>query len=451
MKPLLTLTLLCLALPAAALPVPEVRISLPEVVSAAVDHSPRLKALRDDVSAAKASAMSVRSALYPRVTFESSGRYQAEVSEMKLSLPGVNRTVNMGDNWNMSLGPSAYYTLYDKGESRLNFSGSEALVRAKERELESARRSVLLSARMAYFDFMLALEQTVLLSDSLRLAQDQYEDIRLKARAGVSSRQDELRAHQEALSRQIELRQARAGLSESVRALSALCGKWDWPDPSLALDLRVKGREPRGVEPASLYLSADTSSSALGEMKLSGSGIEGNPALLSLAESAEALRFASRSLAAGLWPKAQLGFRSSLEYPNGPVLNSYWQNALSLSVSIPLFESGRTEEKSREQEMKALSADETRRQQEDNLRRDWLKARDRLASLRSQLELNALNVSESSEIARLVYSSYKAGQSTFLEVQSANLKVLQAQFQQANNDISILLQTAVLASVEGER
>ena len=84
------------------------------------------------------------------------------------------------------------------------------------------------------------------------------------------------------------------------------------------------------------------------------------------------------------------------------------------------------------------------------MRRDWLKARDSLLSLRAQRELDAVSVRESGELARLTYESYRAGRSTLIEVQSANLRQMEAAVLAARTNAQILLQLAVLRDLSEE-
>ena len=47
----------------------------------------------------------------------------------------------------------------------------------------------------------------------------------------------------------------------------------------------------------------------------------------------------------------------------------------------------------------------------------------------------------------MTYESYQAGRSTFLEVQSANLRVLEINVASARNDAQLLIQLAILDSL----
>ena len=97
-----------------------------------------------------------------------------------------------------------------------------------------------------------------------------------------------------------------------------------------------------------------------------------------------------------------------------------------------------------EQESLARAARERRRQGEEDLRRDWAKARDRWAGAREETDLNRAAIEERTEVARLTYDAYRAGRTPFLEVQSANLQLLDAQTALARSRLAELSQLAVM-------
>ena len=61
--------------------------------------------------------------------------------------------------------------------------------------------------------------------------------------------------------------------------------------------------------------------------------------------------------------------------------------------------------------------------------------------------INIDAVDDADEAARLAYEAYKAGAGTWLEVESANLKALQAKTTLASANAEILLKLAVLDSL----
>ncbi|MDD2772167.1 MAG: TolC family protein [Elusimicrobiales bacterium] len=423
-------------------------LALSDCQTSAMNLSPQIKSALAEAAAARDAAENVKAALFPRVALEGALRYTGVIPQINLATPAGTINKQLGDNWNYSIGPSAYWTLFDNNGSRAAWESARKTAAAKAEDLENARRQVTLSARLAYFQVQLALEQTYLLGDQLKLAISQHEDISLNARAGTKSRLDELMSNQEVLARRRELLQARAELSGALRELAAITGREDPFDPSLALDARMNYAEYGGIEPPTALVSAEPAASLLSDMEKYSALMPDleSPSLHSLEMMAQSYRAAAESFRADKSPRVLLSARSSLDYPNGPSLYSYGQNTAGISVSLPLFENGRSDARSREQQNRAQSADERRQELARGIRRDFFKAHDAFSALKLQQDINTEAVKEASEAAALTYSAYKAGRSTWLEVQDANLRVLAAKSQSANTDAQMLIQLALMAS-----
>jgi len=76
--------------------------------------------------------------------------------------------------------------------------------------------------------------------------------------------------------------------------------------------------------------------------------------------------------------------------------------------------------------------------------RDWQKSKDQLSGLKVQKGIQQESILEMDEIAKMVYDSYKAGRTNYLEVQSANFRALETKVQAVVTDIKILMQCALL-------
>ena len=297
------------------------------------------------------------------------------------------------------------------------------------------------------------MEQVRLLAESLRLAQFQYADIQRRVRAGASSRLDGLSAHQDVLTRLAQLRQVRADLAGSLRELANLTGVALPEGDLLPLDAATAKDLPADVEPATLVPLLDATALSQKALAAASGGNPGprHPQLESLADSAESARRAADGARAGHWPKFQVSARSSLDYPNGPILERINQKTVGVTASLSIFEFDRIARETRVQEAQARSLDERRAQTEEDLRREWSRARDQWAALDAQRTIFRRRAAEAEELSRLVYESYKAGQSRYLDVQSANLRVLEAEVQSVRADFQILSQLALLADLsEGE-
>ncbi|MFA6318037.1 MAG: TolC family protein [Elusimicrobiota bacterium] len=445
---------------------PQLKLTLAEAVSSALADSPALRAAEADWAAAVSRGKSRWGVLWPRLSAEASYRFVSAVPELSV-LPG--RSQSLGDHHNASVGPTLDWTLWDQGARRGAWLSAIAGADARSQDLRAARRQVRLRTRLAYFQAQLAVESVRLLGDSLKLAQSQYGDVEKRREAGASSRLDSLQAHQEVLQRLRQFRQARSDLAACLRDLFSLTGRDPGIDLSLPLDGRMlpapgvagagvplpAAREsglPADIEPASAAVFLDELEASLKELGPveNWSLDETHPGVAALRDAARSSKLAASGARAGLWPRLGLMARTSLEYPNGPVLEDFHQNTVGVSASMPLFEFNRTRKEAQSLDLQARAAEERAEGARRDLSRDWQKAKDQLLGLRAQKELCVKASAEAKEAAGLTYESYKAGRVTFIEVQSSNLRELEALVQTARTDAGALVQLAAMASLSSK-
>ena len=423
----------------------QLRIGLDTALEAAQHNSAVLQAVEADRQAAEKRAASRQSPLWPRLTLDASYKYISEIPALTVA----GRSQPLGANDNYSLGPTLNWTLWDQGSLREAWRSAQAVSRARDADLKATGLQIRLKLRLAYAQAQLALEAVRSLGDSLRLAQSQHADIGKRLRAGAASRTDELSAHQDVLERRRQYRQARADLAGALRELYALTGEEPAADLSLPLDASAAAGLPADVEPPSVIVALDVPEDSMKSLAAAEDWPQDldPPALRAWAALAESSRRAARSARAGLWPSLQLSARTSADYPNGPILETINQNIVGVFASLPLFENGRTRRQTAELEAQAAAGDWRREGARRDMVRDWLKAKDQLAGLKAQREINRQAASEALELSRLTYESYKAGRATYLEVQSANLRELEARVQCARTDTQLVMQLSVLASL----
>jgi outer membrane protein TolC len=174
------------------------------------------------------------------------------------------------------------------------------------------------------------------------------------------------------------------------------------------------------------------------------------PQLRTYAYMADSSRSAANAIHSELLPKITLSAQAGYENPDGPILQTVQQNIISLSASMPLFDWGQIVNDSDSKQKQAEVYEQNWSQARTDLWRDWNKAKDQLSSLRDQEKLNDEAVSETTDLARLTYKSYKAGTVRFLEVQTANLQALDAKIQSVSNNVQLLMQLSVLSSLSGK-
>ena len=428
--------------------IPVVALNLQETESAALENSHRLKAVQADYLSAEKKAESEHSRLLPKILLEGNYRYYTTVSDIKIPIPGLG-SIKLGDENNYSIGPSLYWTIWDKNASRNSYQSFKALADSRKMERDIVERQVLLAARSAFFQAGLAKEEVTLLSDALNLAQFQYQDIRINVKAGTKSRMDEISAHQEVLIKMRELRQARADLSAALNELSAITGISYAEDIRLPMDASFKKGLPKDITLPTLYVSMepeDALTAKFGKFKDS-KFWENHPDIEMYEKLAASAELLSKSASSGLWPKFTLSARSSIDYPNGPIIETINQNTAGVNLTWPIYEGNFSRARAEESKLQRETQENLKEQKEVDLKRDWQRLRLELSNLYEQTALNDTSVKEARELSGMVYKSYKIGSTNFLEVENANFKLLEAEIHSAKTKFLILVNLATLASL----
>jgi outer membrane protein TolC len=448
-KLLFILLLTAVSLSAADIPAYILRLSDQEGL--AVSSSKKLSAAEHDAAAANFRAKVQNAQTLPRLTLEGSYSYVTTVPELALPLPGGLKE-RLGDNPNYSVGPIVRWTLFDKGSLSDSYLSALSAARSKEFEAEGVRRQILLSVRSAYFQLALAGEQIVLYADALKLSQNQYKDISVQVRAGNKSRKDELSAHQDVLTRREQLSQAQADMAAALRDLSALTGVAYSSTTFIPVDTRLIDNFPAEAIQPTISVATDPLDTLLTKFDgFRGSHVwENHPDLQSLSELAESARLAAKSTRENLWPRLQVSAKSSIDYPNGPVIESFNQNTFGAALTFPLFEAGSTKNRSNDSLEQEQAARLREGQQKTDFTRDWDKTLDQLVNLDQQRRLSEEASIEAGELARITFQSYKSGGATYLEVQNANYGELGSKIQVARIKAQTLMNLAVLASLAQE-
>ena len=397
---------------------------LQEAEKLALGHSHRLRAAAAEQKAFEERAYAQRAQLYPKLTLEGSYRYVTNIPEIAPAMPGAS-PVRLGDNPNYSIGPALSWTAWDFGGNENSYRSASAFAEAKKNDAGAVELQVLFGLRSAYFRVALSKEQVTLYSDALKLANSQYEDINLNVSAGTKSLADKLKSHQEVIGRTRQLRQAEADLEIALRDLSA-----------------AAGNDCSGVELESINSLLERFE------RYSGSKLnERHPALLSYMKSAESLEYSKRATGSLGLPKILVSAKTSLDYPNGPQLENINQNTFGAALSWPFFDSGASRSRSDELENAKQASLRRGEQALSDMRRDWDNTMSRLLSLKAQDELNKISVRETGQLAQITYKAYRTGSVSFIEVETANFKSLEARMQAAKTKVEILMNLAALAGM----
>ncbi|HXT00057.1 MAG TPA: TolC family protein [Elusimicrobiota bacterium] len=443
----LALAAVLLAAGPAAAEAPRFELSMADAEAAARAHALDVKAAAEDSASAGASADAAFAPLLPRLTLDGSYRYQTEVPELAI-VPG-KPPQEFGSNRAESIGPTLTWTLWDEGALRKTWRAQQAAARSRDEQLRLVQTQATQAARLAYVQVQLGRERVRLLADSVLVASAQYADIEKRRRAGAASRIDSLSSHQTELQRRKDFLSAQSDLAAALRELLRLTALGSGLDAARPIDVRVS-TVPAGLPEPTIRLAldslADTPSALAAAESEAGAG-DSHPAALVYARQADAARLTAGAAAAGEWPKVQVSGSIYYEYPNGPVNEYVTQKSAGVSASLPLFEGRQTARQAESASRAAAAADRRRELVVEQLARDRDDALAALAALRDQAGLDATAVVEAEELSRLIYDSYLAGRSTYLEVQSYQLTALQLNVNAAQTRAQILIQLAELAQL----
>lgn len=418
-------------------------LSLDQAEEQAFKTSPALKSAQASSEAASYQAQTSKSFLWPRLSLDGNYYYQSNVPTADMGPLG---TIPFGTHNNYSVGPIFTYTLFDGGRDRNSYESFIALSDARRADYQARQAQLRLNLRIAYFRVQLALKSLMLTADSLKLAQAQSRDIDVRFRAGASSRLDQISAHKDMLSYQMRFNQAQGELGRALRDLFSLTGGGETLDTSRPIPTELVHNAPAGVESASLVVQLDPPEKSL--EKILGRGGDqpatNHPELVSLEKVSEASRQAAESAKGGYWPRLQFHAASQLLYPNLVIPEQAIQNTLGVNLSFPLFEGNLTPNQTSQRNSEAMAASFQKEQRQRDFERDWRKIQEGLENLKRQQNLNRQTVKESQEIEKLTYQAYRGGRVRFLDVQSANLRLLESQVNAAEIDHQILEQNANL-------
>ncbi|MDR0734527.1 MAG: TolC family protein [Elusimicrobiota bacterium] len=406
----------------------------------ALAHSPRVKQLRARAAAQKRLYQSAGAAYYPSLYFDAGGGWVSQTPEINLG----PLSMKFGDNWSYSAGPSLEYILFDYGGRSGAAASARSAWQAAEREAAFAQKTALLDARRAYFKVQEDLENIYLTAGQLKAAQKQLADVRAAFKAGGKSRLDVSLALKQELKARVNISAARSALGAHLRDLFTLTGSDYGIDPLYPTDWRA-APDARDT-PATAFVRADGLEETLKTFAPFSAFIfdEDIPALAALEDMERYYSSLARSLEAGLYPRIALSGGAYLQYPNGPVNENVFLGRAGISMRMPLYEASKTRGQSAAQ--KNMAEAERRRKEDlgESLRNMFFSSQGMLGALKDQARLAQGMIAAAREAAALTYEAYKAGSLTFLEVDNANLALLESQIALADIYIQTLGNMAVL-------
>ena len=390
-------------------------LTLSAAMKYAIENSPALHATEQNLEASThASSAQWNSSYLPRLSLNGNLRHVSEVPEIQI---GPSK-MPFGDHKGYSVGPALTYTIWDSG-SRGNLQDSLIeLVKAKRELKEATALQVQLVTETAYIQTQLTQEVLELTRKAAELSRGQNHDIARRLHSGAVSQLDAMAAQMDVSLYELKVAQSEGDFATSVAELQALVGPLDETS-----ELRLEN----------LTDSAERSA----QMKPPPLSHE-HPQILAQTHLAKSLTAAAQAQSSGYWPTLQAQVKSTIDYPNGPILEEIHQNTAMVNMSWSLWDWGSTKNLTAEKRAEAQAAEFQKEQMDIEWDRDYQKASALLESLRTQRKKANDLAQQAERLAKLNYSTYKVGKLTFLQVQTANLKWLEARIRKTQVDAQFL-------------
>ena len=421
---------LCLALCSSAAAAAE-KISLSDCETAALNYSRRIKSLANDVKSAENAAESAKTANYPSLVLEANLKYIT-------ALPKVFG-IEFGDNWNYSAGPAVYWTAFDGNVKRKNYESMEKLARSKKLALEYEKKQLILSVRQAYFMLISSLAALDLLNQQLALAQAQDKDVRKGIEHGIKNKLDGVLSDSDVLQRQSQIKSAQISVADCIKTLNDLTGD------AVFFDFDKYASQNSWAGLFGFDSLQDLLDKFLGYR--SANFDAGNPSAASLEMMSKYYETLAGADINSNYPVINIFAKSTMDHPNGPIVETFNQNTAGATFSMPLYQFGRNKKAAESGRYSAASYDEQKLEVIENLQRLFDFAKKKVALLAAQKDLSADVVDRTKTAAELMFRSYMAGESRFLDVENLNVKALEAKTAEINIYAQMLTQLAIIASL----
>ena len=392
-------------------PLPEQALGLAECLDIALQHNALVLKSRSDLEAAYGVVVQTRAVALPKLQANGQYGYNDQLETLEVGPNSVS--FQREQSWNAGL--RLVQSVYEGGRIRAALKTANLTKQQALLHHQTILQDVVALVRIAYYDVLLAEQQIVVQSASVKLLEQELQDTTRRYNAGTVPRFNVLRAEVELANAKPQLIQARNDYRIAKNNLAQLLGyrvpAGVWEDIPLKLAGKLE------AEPYSLELPV-----ALAE------ALASRPELRVLDKNEKIQQETVKSAKSGYLPSVQVyggyGWRSS-SFQNDLAYDvAGWNTGVQLSWNI--FDGFMTKGKVREAEAllqkSRTEIDDKTRQVELEVRTSYsafVQAREILDSQKKVQE-------QAEEALRLASARYDAGTGTQLDVLNARTSLTQA-------------------------
>jgi outer membrane protein len=194
-------------------------LSLTDCLNLALQQNATILKARSDLEASQGVVVQTRAVALPQV--QATGQYKDTEQRAIEGFPGgTNATKQPNQNW--SAGVQVVQTIYDGGRMVAALKAAGATKRQAIAQFQTVRDDVLLAARLAYYDVLLAAQKITVNEASVNLLQKELEDQQRRYEAGTVPKLNVLRAEVALANQRPALIQARNNYRTSKNNLCTL-------------------------------------------------------------------------------------------------------------------------------------------------------------------------------------------------------------------------------------
>ncbi|MBN2038021.1 MAG: TolC family protein [Chitinispirillaceae bacterium] len=396
-------------------------LTLDSFVKLALENNPRTKLSVAQVRSSEASYAVARSALLPHVGL------RAGVTRNQ-SLDSIGPPGDPADR--LSLGVSASQQVFDFGKTGAKTRQAGFNLAATKESERAALHEIVLAAKTAYFNCLLARKVLHVARESLKQSQQHLDDARTQFEIGKQAKYAVVKAEVDVANTQVSLIKAENGIKAAKIKMETASGV-PLPENVRLLDV-LEAQEP--------LLSLDEALARADSL---------HPDLREAAAKREAARSQVRSARASYWPSID----ASAGYSYQKTVPQEWRGGWNagLSLTQPLYQGGFIRAGVLQAEASLAQAEAALDQARQNVRAevsqtiiDKQDAEERIAAALKYIGQAELGLSMSQE-------RFKAGSATFIEVTDAEVALVNARIAHAQALFDYRVAHAKLLAAIGAR
>jgi outer membrane protein len=400
---------------------PPSHLTLRQAQQIALTQHPRISVANLTALAARQSTKEVQSAFFPNIYGSATAVGTADPNNTRIAAGGLNNPLIYDREAD---GVTVSQLITDFGRTSELSKSAKLRTRAEEMNLEATREQILLEVNSAYFSSMAAQSVLEVAEETVKSRQLVLQQTQMLATNKMKSDLDVSFASVDFDQATILLAKARSDLKSSFAVLATLLAERE-PQTFVLDDEPMPANITNGV-------------SALIQESLAQ-----RPDLARLRYQRDAAKEFAKAQGKLLYPTIDaLGTAGVIPTGNSHLGPDY--AAAGVNLNVPIFTGGLYTARRREAEFQAKAADETLRDEENNIIRDVQVTKFNLEYAYDRLALTRQLLQNANQALDLAQARFKGGLSSIIELSQAELNQTSAQIADAGARFDYQIQHSAL-------